>query len=175
MFSNETIAISADDKTKVNIGTLAVSRHFSINDILQQTTNPKTPIMIFRMQMQKLVPAGYLLLKSRKRRSRSHSSPLTKEWVHTKSKYRSSSAPPNHFSRERNLRGKMFTDALGRDQIRRPRTGSLNVCLHAYMFHNSTSAMHVMLQPTVLGETKKQSPKFATGAQIGQLSLPQIY
>lgn len=68
---------------------------------------------------------------------------LEQKWVHTKSKYRSSSAPPNHFSRERNLRGKMFTDALGRDRIRWPRSGALNVCLHPCMFHNSTSTMHV--------------------------------
>ena len=33
MFSNEAIAVSVDDKNKVNVGTLAVSRHCSINNI----------------------------------------------------------------------------------------------------------------------------------------------
>ena len=160
MFSNETIAISADDKNKVNVGTLAVSRHFSINNIFATDDQPNYPDHDFPYANAKLVPAGYLLLKSRKRRSRSQCSPRTKQRVHTKSKYRSSSAPPHHISRERNLRGKMFTDALGRDRIRWPRSGALNVCLHACMFHSSTSAMHVnnlkeILQPTVLGENKK--------------------
>ena len=54
----------------------------------------------------------------------------------------------------------MFLDALGRDRIRWPRSGALNICLHECMFHSSTSAMHVnrlkeILQPTVLGENKK--------------------
>ena len=54
----------------------------------------------------------------------------------------------------------MFINSLGRDQIRWPRSGALNTCLHASMFHKSTSAMHVnnlkeILQPTVLGENKK--------------------
>lgn len=43
MFSNETIAISADDKHKVNVGTLAVSRHFSINNIFATDDQPNYP------------------------------------------------------------------------------------------------------------------------------------
>ena len=148
MFSNETIAVSADDKNKVNVGTLAVSRHFSINNKFATDDQPNYPDHDFPYANAKLVPVGYLLLKSRKRR------------VHAKSKYRSSSAPPYHCSCARNLRDKMFIDALGRDPIRWPRSGALNVRLHASMFHKSTSAMHVnnlkeILQPTVLGENKK--------------------
>ena len=43
MFSDETIAISADDKNKVNVGTLAVSRHFSINNIFATDDQPNYP------------------------------------------------------------------------------------------------------------------------------------
>ena len=159
MFSDETIAISADDKNKVNVGTLAVSRHFSINNIFATDDQSNYPDHEFPYANAKLVPVGYLLLKSRKQRSRSLSSPRTKPWVHTKNKYRSSSAPSNHCSRERNLRGKMFIDALGRERIRWPRSGSLNVCLPASMFHSSTNAVHVsnlkeILQP-ILRENKK--------------------
>ena len=144
----------------MNVGTLAVSRHFSINNIFATDDQPNYPDHDFPYANAKLVPAGYLLLKSRKRRSRSLSSPQTKPWVHAKNKYRSSSAPPNHCSRERNLRSKMFIDALGRERIRWPRSGSLNICLHASMFHSSTSAVHVsnlkeILQPIVLHENKK--------------------
>ena len=66
---------------------------------------------------------------------------------------------PNHCSCAHNLRGKMFSDALGRDRIRWLRSGALNVCLHASIFHSSTSATHVnlkeILQPIVLGKNKK--------------------
>ena len=56
LFSEETIAISADDKNKVNVGTLAVSRHFSINSILYlpRTISPTTPFTVFLIPMPKL-------------------------------------------------------------------------------------------------------------------------
>ena len=68
MFSNETIAI-ADDKNKVNVGMLAFSRHFSINDIFATDDQPNYPDHDFLY-----ANARYLLLKSRKRHSQSHSS-----------------------------------------------------------------------------------------------------
>lgn len=75
MFSDETIAISADDKNKVNVGTLAVSRHFSINNIFATDDQRNYPDHDFPYANAKLVPARYLFLKSRKWRSRSHFSP----------------------------------------------------------------------------------------------------
>ena len=132
MFSNETIAVSADDKNKVNVGTLAVSRHFSINNIFATDYQLNYPDHDFPYANAKLVPVGYLLLKSRKRHSQSHSPPRTKKWVHAKSRYRSSSAPPKRCPRVHNVRDKMFIDALGRERIRWPRSGALNVstCVH---------------------------------------------
>ena len=79
MFSNETIAVSADDKNKVNVGMLAVSRHFSINNTFATDDQPNYPDHDFPYANAKLVPAGYLLLKSRKQRSWSLSSPRTKQ------------------------------------------------------------------------------------------------
>ena len=132
MFSNETIVVSADDKNKVNVGTLAVSRHFSINNIFATDYQLNYPDHDFPYANAKLVPVGYLLLKSRKRHSQSHSPPRTKKWVHAKSRYRSSSAPPKRCPRVHNVRDKMFIDALGRERIRWPRSGALNVstCVH---------------------------------------------
>ena len=69
MFSNETIAISADDKNKVNVGILAVSRHFLINNIFATDDQPNYPDHDFPYANAKLVPAGYLLLKSRSKSS----------------------------------------------------------------------------------------------------------
>ena len=62
MFSAETIAISADDKNKVNVGTLAVNRHFSINNMFATNDQPNYPDHDLPYPNAKRVPAGYLLL-----------------------------------------------------------------------------------------------------------------
>ena len=59
LFSDETIAISADDKNNVNVGTLAVSRHFSINNIFATNDQPNYPDHDFPYTNAKIVPAGY--------------------------------------------------------------------------------------------------------------------
>ena len=71
VFLDETIAISADDKNKVNVGTFAFSRHFSIKIIFATNDHPNYPDHDFACTNAKIVPAGYLLLSSRNRRSRS--------------------------------------------------------------------------------------------------------
>ena len=71
VFLDETIAISADDKNKVNVGTFAFSRHFSIKIIFATNDQPNYPDHDFACTNAKIVPAGYLLLSSRNRRSRS--------------------------------------------------------------------------------------------------------
>ena len=156
LFSDETIAISADDKNKVNVGTLAVSRHFSINNIFATNDQPNYPDHDFPYTNAKIVPAGYLVLKSRNRRSRS----LSPRKTNPKKKRRSLSAPPNNFSYRCYSKDKIFIDTLGRERIRWPRSGSLNVLLYPSMFFESTSAMHVfnlkkILQPIVSKEGKK--------------------
>ena len=55
MFSDETIALSADDKNKVHVGTLAVSRHFSINNLLATNYQPNYPDHDFLYVNAKLV------------------------------------------------------------------------------------------------------------------------
>ena len=62
VFLDETIAISADDRNKVNVGTLAVSRHFSIKNIFATNDQPNYPDHDFAYTNAKIVPAGYLLV-----------------------------------------------------------------------------------------------------------------
>ena len=78
-FSNKTIAVSAEDKKQGECRTLAVGRHFLINNIFATDDQPNYPDHDFPYANAKLVPAGYLLLKSRKQRSWSLSSPRTKQ------------------------------------------------------------------------------------------------
>ena len=127
---------------------------------LQQIINPTIPIMISFMLMPNLFLAGHLILKSKDRRPQSLSLPKTNIKVDSKRKHRSSTAPPHEFSSRHNLRGKIFEDALGRERIRWPRWGLLNVFLYAVISHKSTSAMHVynltkILKPIVFGENKR--------------------
>lgn len=77
MLLNETVALSADDKNKLNVGTLAVSRYFNQGKFFMTNDQPNYPDHDFPYSGAKLIPAGYLLLKSRIRRSRSLSPPPT--------------------------------------------------------------------------------------------------
>ena len=74
MFSNGTIAVSADEKNKVNVGTLDVSTHLSINNIFA-TDDWQPTVHNFPYANRKLVPPRYLLLKSTNLHSGSHCSP----------------------------------------------------------------------------------------------------
>ena len=75
MLLNETVALSADDKNKLNVGTLAVSRDFTQGKFFMTNDQPNYADHDFPYSGAKLIPAGYLLLKSRTRRSRSLSPP----------------------------------------------------------------------------------------------------
>ena len=67
MLLNETVALSADDKNKLNVGTLAVSRDFTQGKFFMTNDQPNYPDHDFPYSGAKLIRAGYLLLKSRTR------------------------------------------------------------------------------------------------------------
>lgn len=92
MLVDETVALSADDKNKLNVGTLAVSRYFNIGKMFMTDDQPNYPDHDFPYSGAKLIPAGYLLLKSRFRRSRSVSPQRKRSSVHIRR--RSSSQRP---------------------------------------------------------------------------------
>ena len=66
MFSDEMIALSVDDNNKVHVGTLAFSKHSSINNIFAINDQPNYPNHDFPYANAKLFPAGYLKLKLKK-------------------------------------------------------------------------------------------------------------
>lgn len=71
MLLDEMGTLSADDKIKLNVATLAVGRYFNIGKFFMTNDPPKYPDHDFPYSGAKLVPSGYLLLKSRFGRSRS--------------------------------------------------------------------------------------------------------
>lgn len=160
MLVNETVALSADDKNKLNVGTLAVSRYFNIGKFFMTNDQPNYPDHDFPYSGAKLVPAGYLLLRSKCRRSRSMS-PRPKRSLNVKIR-RSSSQPPllRRESRDKLHQQEIrYRDELGRERISWPRTGQLSLYLYASLFHSSTSALHAshleeILKPIVAYENK---------------------
>ena len=93
MLLDKMVAFSADDKNKLNMGTLAVSRYFNIGKFFMTNDQRNYPDHDFPYSGTKLVPSGYLLLKSRLRRSRSLSS--RRRYSVNVKKRRSSSQPAN--------------------------------------------------------------------------------
>ena len=158
MLLDETVAFSADDKNKLNGGTLVVGRYFNIGKFFMTNDQPNYPDHDFPYSGAKLVPSGYLLLKSRLRRSRSLS-PRRRYSVNVK-KRRSSSQPALSRCKSKGKFHEMrYRDELGRERISWPRTGQLSVYLYASLFHSSTSALHAshlgeILKPIVERENK---------------------
>ena len=61
LFHDEAVRISADDKNKINVGTLAVSRYFQIRKYFPSDDTPNYTDHDFPLPDAKIVPSGYLL------------------------------------------------------------------------------------------------------------------
>ena len=105
-FHDEVIRISADDKNKVNVGTLAVSRYHQISRFFMTNDSPDYFDHDFPIPGYKITPSGYLVLRSRSRsrKSRSHvrskSAHISRPREHSPCYRRSSSASPQHYSKQ---------------------------------------------------------------------------
>ncbi len=64
MAEEECIRISADDKHKVPVGTLAVSRYFSIRRFFPVDDSPNFYDHDWVSKNSKVVPSGYLVMRT---------------------------------------------------------------------------------------------------------------
>lgn len=135
LFEDECVSLSCDDKCKINVGTLAVSRYFQHNKFFHLTEKPDYPDHDFPHPDSKLVPSGYMVLTNRKERSTSLPSRFTTFTPHNK-RSRSRSPPRQH------PKSKSYIDSRGRERISWPRTGYMTMQLSAAKFHSSTSQRH---------------------------------
>ena len=133
LFKDECTLISADDKNKVNVGTLAVSRHIKTHGYFPESKTPNNPDHDFPFPNSKLTPSGYMILNKQCTRSRS-CSPLRKPRVISR---RCCSLSPPAIHKE-----SLCFDKSGRPHIPWPRSGPLHVYIHADRYMNSTSQMH---------------------------------
>ncbi len=95
LYSKEVLAMSCDDKNKINIGTPAVSRYCKFQSFFDVNSLPDLPDHDFPLRNSKITPSGYLILKDKHtdRRSRSISPPVNRP---VNQRRRRSVSPPCH-------------------------------------------------------------------------------
>jgi hypothetical protein len=150
----ETLVYSADDKNKVNVGTLAVSRYHQISAIYPTDDAPDYPDHDFPYPNSKIIPSGYMRLE-KPLRSRSQSPENTTFTTITKKRSKSLS-PTRH--NDKSVQ-EFKRDKHGRLHIIYPRTGTLHVYNYPGKFHSTTSMTHSrdlkkILQSDILRENK---------------------
>lgn len=156
----ETIRISADDKNKINVGTPAVSRYFQIRSFYKSDDDPILPDHDFPYAESKLIPSGYLIMKSKQKESgRCRSLSPVKNLKSSNKRSRSLSLV-NNIDNTLNQSENMYTeDRSGRFHIQVPRTGNLHIYTRAQKFHSSSVQSHAndlydILKTTVVNEKK---------------------
>ena len=130
-----TLAMSVDNKNKVDVGIPATSRRTNIRTFHLVDQSPDYHDHDFLNPNAKLVPAGYQILRPEIRRSRSLSIPKRKS--HETKRRRC-------LSENRTMKlPAMCYDKLGREKIKWPRSGPLLVQLYLSRAIESTNVMHV--------------------------------
>ena len=165
-YSDEVIRISADDKNKVNVGTLAVSRYHQLSRFFMENDSPNYLDHDFPIPGYKITPSGYLILNTKhpelsKQRNmqRCRSVECTRGPDNSSMKQRSQSLSPTrnyHYDLVEN--GKLQLDTQGRLHIVYGRTGPLHVVNRAQKFQSSNSQghandlYHILVKPEVRGK-----------------------
>ena len=155
LFPNEVVALSCDCKNKINVGTLAVSRYFQINSYFFQEDSPDYNDHDFPYPDAKLVPAGYMSLYSKQRRSRSFSPVKRGLSKRPTRRTRSQSPDLGH------LGLKKATDRQGRQRIPWRRTGPLSVYVYPSRYIESVSSTHATYLFSLLLRIKNEEGKTA--------------
>ncbi len=161
-YEKDVIMVSVDDKNKINVGILAVSRYHQISRFFMADDQPQYSDHDFPYPNSKIIPSGYLILKNpencKKVRCRSRS--LNRSTRVRKTSLRSQSAPPGvklDNSVCEDSQPHYIHDKLGRLHIKYSRTGPLYVVNRATPFHSSNAESHandltfILQDPNVRG------------------------
>ena len=135
LYPNEGLRISADDKNKIHIGKLAVSRYFKLRKYFPQTDSPNYPTHDFPQANTKINPSGYMILTEKaKPRSQSETRPKEKNPVGVP---RSRSVSP-----VKKPKGKFTADKTGRFRVNFARTGPMHLYNRVTKYHPSSIQNH---------------------------------
>ena len=144
-----TLCMSVDNKNKVEVGIPAVSRRRQIRKFYLESEGPNYNDHDFPHRKCKLTPAGYQVLKTQPKRSRSLS-PRRKRLPTS----RRLSETAIEIIKRRNI--ETTQDKLGRDKIKWPRSGPLTVQIYPSRLIESTNLMHMNYFSTYLRRNKWQ-------------------
>ena len=156
----EFIMMSCDDKNKINVGTLAVSRYHQLRTFFLVNDSPNYPDHDFPYQDSKIIPSGYLRLSHRRvtaKRPKPRSRSLSDNRSNNKTTRRSRSYSPKRRAQKPSAGFKH--DKNGRLHFMYPRTGKLTVVNRATKFYSSTAQthandLHKILKPIIAEENK---------------------
>ena len=150
MFKDDTLCLAADDKTKINVGTLAVSRYHQISKFLQLKDFLNNPDHDFLIPGYKITPSGYHFLQTEKRstkkcgktiqsRSLTRSNKVEKQ-IRSKSLLATLHGVQDDNSRQ--ILNSCITDKAGQIHLKCGKTGPVYVFHRAQLFHSSTLESH---------------------------------
>ena len=160
LFHEETARISVDDKNKVNVGTLAVSRFFHISKFFPINDAPNYGDHDFPYPDSKIVPSGYLVMETKGQTGSSRRSRNEPPRQSTGcSRRRSQSLPPSRSSQSPDCLTSL--DKFGRQYIRYGRTGRLYVFNRATKFSKTSPQTHANDLYHLLTDIKAASDKKA--------------
>ena len=140
MFSDNTLALSADNKNKVEIANPAVSRRCQLNRFYLKKDAPNYSDHDYPYRNSKIVPGGYQNRRSKITRSRSLS-PTCR--YHTNKRKRSFSESDT-------------SCIFVKEKINWPRSGPLHVQVYPSRIIESTSVMHVNFLKKVIKKLKNE-------------------
>ena len=158
MHDGECLRLSCDDKNKVNVGILCVSRRMQITKYFSMDDQPVYQDHDFPAQQSKIIPSGYMLMQTRRsltRNERSRSYSPRKSMHRREARHRSFSPVSSHSS----INGSTTTDSMGRTHIPYGRTGDVYVYNRAAKFHNSSAMIHSNDLTEILKEVRDKNPK----------------
>ena len=138
MCEKNTLALSVDNKNKVEVGIPATNRRSKIRTFYMIKESPNYNDHDFPHSNAKLVPAGYQILRNKITRSRSLS-PKRK----FPSLRKRSLSEVSGIKQKLKRRLEFCQDKIGRSKIKWPRSGPLNVKLCLSRLIGSTNVLHV--------------------------------
>ena len=156
----DTVGLSVDNKNKVEVGNVAVSRRCRVRKYCMKGDGANHNDHDFPHKNCKLVPAGYQLRTLKTKRGRSVSPrPNHTPYFSKKQHRRSFSEPPS--TGLRLFKGsETGEDRIGRCKVLWPRSGPLNVQLYPSRSIESTSVMHMNFLLRYLANIQKQQPLY---------------
>ena len=149
--STGTVALSVDNKNKIEIGNPAANRRSQIRSFYLVEEAPNYNDHDFPYRNSRLTPAGYLRLTRKYSRSRSFS-PAKSHNLKTRQRALSESSNVMY-----NIKKSvsLTSDKLKREKIYWPRSGPLNVRIYPARAIESTNVMHVNFLITFLSEIRR--------------------